>query len=377
MPDVLIIGDTERMADLRHEVPVQITRSVRLRRGRRAAADRDLQLRDRPDPRGGGRGRVPPDGALQAGGGRAPGAPTPTRSATSSTSGSCVTSGSRARRAALLPLGVADHLRANGIELEVDQRFFDDRRRVKSDPGAGRHPPGPEGGGGRDGGGARAAAASGAANGGYSVDGEELTCELVKQHVERAFAGARLHGDDFIVSHGPQTAVGHDMGHGAIADRRRRAARPLPGDRESACFADMTRTFVVGTAPESCATTTALQGGARLCVGAIRPGLDGKELHRRSRTSSPATAPDAADEAGGLGARGRLLPRDRPRGRPRGARAAGIGRSASRSWRATCSRSSRASTATASAACGSRISCSSRRTAARCSPDFPYDLDVR
>ena len=61
------------------------------------------------------------------------------------------------------PLGVADHLRANGIELEVDQRFFDDRRRVKNAAGAGRHPPGAEGGRGRDGGGAGAAAARRAA----------------------------------------------------------------------------------------------------------------------------------------------------------------------------------------------------------------------
>ena len=31
------------------------------------------------------------------------------------------------------PLGVGDRLRADGVELVVDQRFFDDRRRRKSD----------------------------------------------------------------------------------------------------------------------------------------------------------------------------------------------------------------------------------------------------
>ena len=31
------------------------------------------------------------------------------------------------------PLGVADHLRANGIELSSDQLFFDERRRVKTE----------------------------------------------------------------------------------------------------------------------------------------------------------------------------------------------------------------------------------------------------
>ena len=31
------------------------------------------------------------------------------------------------------PLGHADHLRENGIELTADQRFFDERRRVKNE----------------------------------------------------------------------------------------------------------------------------------------------------------------------------------------------------------------------------------------------------
>ena len=54
----------------------------------------------------------------------------------------------------------------------------------------------------------------------------------------RAAEGARpggrssRHGaiaEEMILSHGPQTAVGHDMGSGQIARRRRRHARPLPG----------------------------------------------------------------------------------------------------------------------------------------------------
>ena len=31
------------------------------------------------------------------------------------------------------PLWLADHLRANGVELTVDSDFFDDRRRVKTE----------------------------------------------------------------------------------------------------------------------------------------------------------------------------------------------------------------------------------------------------
>ena len=40
------------------------------------------------------------------------------------------------------PLGVADRLRADGIELVVDQRFFDVRRRRESDFRARRDPRG-------------------------------------------------------------------------------------------------------------------------------------------------------------------------------------------------------------------------------------------
>ena len=64
-----------------------------------------------------------------------------------------------------------------------------------------------------------------------------------------AAAGASI-GDALIVSHGAQTAVGHELGFGPI-----RAGEPVvidlwPRDPASACFADMTRTFVVGEVPE-------------------------------------------------------------------------------------------------------------------------------
>ena len=39
------------------------------------------------------------------------------------------------------PLGHADHLRANGIELAADQRFFDERRRVKNEQELAGHQP--------------------------------------------------------------------------------------------------------------------------------------------------------------------------------------------------------------------------------------------
>jgi Xaa-Pro aminopeptidase len=281
MTDVLIIGDTERMADLRHEVPVQITDpfvygevsgqrviaifNFEIERIREAGVEAEFRPMEHYKPEEVARAtsdayqfrnelhlRAVRDLGL-----------------------------TRAVVPRCFPLGLADHLRANGIELEVDQRFFDDRRRVKNShelAGIRR---------------AQQAAEAGMVaarellqraeprNGGYVVDGEELTCELIKQHVERAFAANGSTADDFIVSHGPQTAVGHDMGHGAIESDDVVMLDLFPRDRESACFADMTRTFVVGSVP---AELREYHGRCKealeLCIQRIRPGLDGRELHR-------------------------------------------------------------------------------------------------
>jgi Xaa-Pro aminopeptidase len=116
---------------------------------------------------------------------------------------------------------------------------------------------------------------------GLVVDGEPLTCELIKIHAERAFGARGAAAEEFIVSHGAQTAVGHDMGSGHIEPGDAVLFDFFPRDRESACFADMTRTFVVGgDADDELHEYHRLAKEARdLCIGAIRPGLDGKELH--------------------------------------------------------------------------------------------------
>jgi Xaa-Pro aminopeptidase len=118
-------------------------------------------------------------------------------------------------------------------------------------------------------------------NGGLAVDGEPLTCELVKEHVARAFARHACSADEFVVSHGAQTAVGHDMGAGPIAADDVVLLDLFPKDRESGCFADMTRTFAVGAPPDEIRDYHRLAREALdRCVEAIRPGLDGRDLHR-------------------------------------------------------------------------------------------------
>ncbi|HEX3268333.1 MAG TPA: Xaa-Pro peptidase family protein [Gaiellaceae bacterium] len=179
------------------------------------------------------------------------------------------------------PLELADHLRANGIELSSDRDQFVGRRRVKNDTelaGIRRAQRAAEA--------AMTAArdllrAAERQNGDLVLEGEPLTCERIKLAVEQAFTANGAFADEFIVSHGPQTAVGHDMGSGPIAPDEPVCLDLFPRDRESGCFADMTRTFVVGEPSDE------LLEYHRLCrealdrsVAAVKPGIAGSELNR-------------------------------------------------------------------------------------------------
>jgi Xaa-Pro aminopeptidase len=179
------------------------------------------------------------------------------------------------------PLGFADALRAKGVELTVDQKLFDDRRRRKSGPelaGIRRSQKAAEAG--------MAAARellqrARRANGGLSVDGEQLTCELVKERVQTAFLAHGAVAEQMIVSHGPQTAVGHDMGSGPIAADDVVLLDLFPVDLESACFADLTRTLVVGDVTDELRTWhDHCRDALELAVAEIRPGVNGGDVHR-------------------------------------------------------------------------------------------------
>ncbi len=169
------------------------------------------------------------------------------------------------------PLAVADHLRANGIELSADGEAFDERRRAKNDAelaGIRRAARGSE----------RAFAAIRAA----LASAGEITCEDLQTEVARAFTEAGLVAPDPpIVAHGPQTAVGHDPGSGRIEPGEPVVADIYPQDPVSGCYSDMTRTFCIGEAPDE------LREYHRLCkevldavIPLVRPGVKGAELHR-------------------------------------------------------------------------------------------------
>jgi Xaa-Pro aminopeptidase len=179
------------------------------------------------------------------------------------------------------PLALADHLRANGIDVSADQSLFDLRRRVKS---------GQELAGIRR---AQAAAQAGMevvrrmlaeadrANGGLRHGGEPLTCERIKAEVDRAFAAHGAAVDEIIVSHGAQSAIGHDAGSGPILPGETVVADLFPFDKETGCYADMTRTFVVGEPSDEAREWHRLSYEAlQRSLEAIRPGVEGKEVHR-------------------------------------------------------------------------------------------------
>ena len=177
------------------------------------------------------------------------------------------------------PLGLADHLRANGVELTVDREFFHERRRVKNQTeleGIRR---------------AQRAAEAGMdaardllrradrANGTLTLDGEPLTSERIKDAIARAFMAHGCVSDEFIVSHGAQSAIGHEMGSGAIAPGEPIVIDLWPRDAETACYADMTRTFCVGDVPEELQTYQRLvKESLDMSLAEVKSGASGKRL---------------------------------------------------------------------------------------------------
>jgi Xaa-Pro aminopeptidase len=179
------------------------------------------------------------------------------------------------------PLELAEHLRANGIDVEPDRELFAQRRRRKSAAqvaGLRRAQRACEAA--LDA--ARALLRAADATGDVLVlDGEPLTCERLKLEVERAFSEHGVAAEDFIVSHGAQTAVGHETGSGPIAPREPVVFDLFPRDRATGIYSDMTRTYVVGEPPEELRAWHALALEAlQRATAAVRPGVNGRELMR-------------------------------------------------------------------------------------------------
>ena len=161
------------------------------------------------------------------------------------------------------PLATAERLRAAGIELYVDRELFAARRRSKTaaelrgiwratkaaEAGLRPRPLDVR---------LRLATAS-------CTDGEPLTCERAERRsCAPRSRRAAPRSATFTVADGPQTATGHGPGSGPIAAGEPVIVDLWPQDRESACFADIARTFVAGEPdPEIAAWHALVARGAR------------------------------------------------------------------------------------------------------------------
>ena len=114
------------------------------------------------------------------------------------------------------PVAFADHLRAGGIELTVDDERVAARRRVKTGAqlaGIRRAQRAADAAMARA---ARAAAPAAADGAGSCSTAASPASAMQGGHRRRVPRARRELSDDVIVAHGPQSARGHDIGSGAV-----------------------------------------------------------------------------------------------------------------------------------------------------------------
>jgi len=183
------------------------------------------------------------------------------------------------------PLGLADRLRADGFELVVDDRAVAARRRAKTS--AELH-------GIRS---AQRAAEAGMSaaesmlaraepgrDGRLHLDGQVLHAEHVRAalRAECAAHGAPCPPDVMVAS--VRDGFGHEPGSGPLPAGLPIQVDLFPRDEATACWADMTRTFVVGDPGPEQAELIAEQeglvkGALEDAIDAVRPGVTGRELY--------------------------------------------------------------------------------------------------
>jgi Xaa-Pro aminopeptidase len=174
------------------------------------------------------------------------------------------------------PLAVAEHLRAGGVDVQVDHQLFQRRRRVKTPhqiAGIRR---------------AQAAADASMALAAEMVRecADGLTSERVRDamHALCEERGCAL-PDDVVVAVNGQAASGHDKGSGPITRGDCVLIDIWPRDKESRCFADMTRTFVAGGEapdPELAEYWELTKAALDAVLPQIRPGVTGRALYDAS-----------------------------------------------------------------------------------------------
>ncbi len=148
------------------------------------------------------------------------------------------------------PLDLADYLRSHGVTVSTDRAGYEMRRRVKDERALdgiriaqrateaafvrvkemlGGSTPGADG---------------------LMLDGEQLTSERVSAAIEDVLRAHGCEGEPPLVGAGPTGANVHEHGSGPIRAHESVIVDIFPRHSASRFFADMTRTFCVGEAPE-------------------------------------------------------------------------------------------------------------------------------
>jgi Xaa-Pro aminopeptidase len=182
------------------------------------------------------------------------------------------------------PLAIAERLRADGIAVRIDDDAITERRRRKSThelAGVRRAQYAAE------------AAMRTAATllGRAEVDGDlllldggRLTAERIRAAMRDAAwaAGAVLPPEVIVAS--VWQGHGHQPGSGPLPARLPIVIDVWPQDTETACWADMTRTFVVGGEPpdEVRRQEELARRALADAYAAVRPGVTGRELHEHT-----------------------------------------------------------------------------------------------
>jgi Xaa-Pro aminopeptidase len=281
LPDVLIYADTNRSPEMRHEVPIAIPDPFLYveRDGARHVVltsfeiDRVLAFPGAPTPHA--YEEFGYDDLIEQGLSRE-------EVYLGVVANACAALGvTEAAVPWTFPARFADRLREAGVAIRPELELFQDRRRVKNEAqlagirraqraaeagmDAARHL-------------LRRAKPNGA---GLAVDGAPLTSERIKAAIMEVFVGHGVVADEFIVAPGPQSAVGHEMGSGPIVEGQPIVIDLWPKDIETACYADMTRTFVLGDAPDEIVRYhTLCKEALDRSLDAIRPGRAGADVFR-------------------------------------------------------------------------------------------------
>jgi Xaa-Pro aminopeptidase len=179
-----------------------------------------------------------------------------------------------------MPVAVADRLRSDGILIHPDHKTVAARRRSKSAAelaGIRR---------------AQAAADAGMSAAAATLarafvkgdrlvlEGEVLTAESVRTVVRDACRrnGAPAPPDVIVAS--VWQGYGHEPGSGPLPANLPIVIDLWPRDERSGCWADMTRTFVVGEIGDAVhARETLVREALERTCAAVRPGITGRQLH--------------------------------------------------------------------------------------------------